>query len=520
MRYAFALAIVIVALLAACNGSGGSSLPAAGASPAASQRSSGSATFAIFIPTSNAMKKARPDYVSPNTQFAGITLTEESGSPVPSPTPLVVNLAPGSPNCSTTLNGTTCTVTATYLVGADAWTIALYGSGGVTSTPLSINSVAQNLVAGQNTVDLTMNPVVASLTFSPSSGSCASNNTTCVQYGALEALDATSAVIVGPGNYVNASQAPVTVNVAPPPSGVSLDTSSGSAAATSAAGPAQMNLAQIAYDGSGSAGTLQVTASDTNGDNASYTLDLTTPKPTPTASATPVSSPQSVPGWNGKTLYTNYSTPPSVNGTDGEFDPPYHDTPSGGQGPLGSTFDNQTCAATMSNNYHIHVFIGIYVDGTELALPRGLGIYGGGNPPPDEIVYASCFYSTHTHDSTGVFHVEDPNPNNVPITQPIYATGDLFTIWGITVNSTQFGQFAGPVTVYTSGQVFRGGGDCSGNIPPSGTVLGGPIIPESDLSLWTGDPNAIPLYSHEVIWYLVGPNDPTSLPQINFDEEC
>jgi hypothetical protein len=174
----------------------------------------------------------------------------------------------------------------------------------------------------------------------------------------------------------------------------------------------------------------------------------------------------------------------------------------------------------MSNNYHIHVFIGIYVNGSWLALPEGLGIVGFA-PSAQEIIYATCFYDTHTHDSTGVFHVEDPNTNNTLITQPIYSTADLFSIWGITVNSTQFGQFAGPVTVFTSGQTYRGGGNCDGNIPPAGTAINSTgITPETDLTLWTGDPNAIPLYSHEVIWFYVGSGNPTSLPQVQFAEEC
>jgi hypothetical protein len=302
MRSALALSVFLVALLAACGGGGGagSSLPAAAASPAATPQSSpakatGTATFAIFIPSASAMQKARPNYVSPNTEYAGITLTEVAGSPVPSPTPMVVNLTSSSPYCTTSSSGTTCTTTATYPVGADAWTIALYGSGGVTSTPLSINSVSQTLVAGQNTVDLTMNPVVASLAFSPSSGSCVSNNTTCVQPAVLEALDATNAVIVGPGSYVNASQTPVTISVSPAPAGVTLETSSGSAAATSATGPAQMNLAQIAYNGTASAGTLHINASDTNGDAASYTFTLTAPTAAPTATPSPTPTPTSTP---------------------------------------------------------------------------------------------------------------------------------------------------------------------------------------------------------------------------------
>ncbi len=174
----------------------------------------------------------------------------------------------------------------------------------------------------------------------------------------------------------------------------------------------------------------------------------------------------------------------------------------------------------MSNNYHIHVFIGIYVNGTELALPEAIGIIGAGTPPPVYILDATCFYYTHTHDQTGVLHVEYPNPNDTLITQPVFETGDVFNIWGITVSSSQFGQFTGAVTVYTSGQVYRGGSNCSGTSPPAGTVLGNGTTPESDLSLWTGLPTAVPLYSHEVIWYFVGTGNPTSLPNVSWDEEC
>ncbi|HTU70022.1 MAG TPA: hypothetical protein VMF11_06840 [Candidatus Baltobacteraceae bacterium] len=518
MRLTFALAIVFAALLAACNGGGtGSSTlpnanpPTGGNLPA---HASGSATFSIVIPAASTMKRVRPNYVSPNTQSLAITLTQAGGSPVPSPAPQVVALAQGSPNCSTSDGVTTCTVTSTYPAGSDVWTLALYASTNGTGTPLSINTVAANVTTGNNTVDLTMNPVVASLAFTPASAACP-YNAACTNGVVLNALDASGATIIGPGNYVNASQGAVTVSISPAPSGLTLENSSGGAAVTSGTAPGQVTLANIGYDGSStsSGGTLTVNASDTDGDSASWTLSLAA---TPEPSATPAG----VPSWNGKTISTVFSPTPVVNGTPDAFNPPYGDTPSGGQGPLGSTFDGQTCEASMSNNYHIHVFIGIYVNGSELALPEGLGIPGSGNPPPDYINYGSCFYATHTHDSTGVFHVEYTNPNDVPITQPVFQTQDLFNIWGITVSPTQFGQFAGPVTVYTSGQVYRGGDDCSGTYPPAGTVTGNGTTPASDLSLWTGDPNAIPLYSHEVIWFFVGSGNPTSLPNVSFDEEC
>jgi hypothetical protein len=476
------------------------------------------------------MKRVRPNYVSPNTQSLAITLTQAAGSPVPSPTPVVIALTAGASNCSSSASGTTCAVTSTYPTGADVWTLALYGSTDGSGTPLSIDSVAATATAGSNTVDLTMNPVVASLTFSPVAASCP-YNAPCNNAVVLNALDASGAVIIGPGSYVNASQSAVTISVSPAPSGLTLENSDAGAAVTTATAPGKLTLASVAYDGSASSsGTLSVSASDTDGDTAVWTLSLAatpTPSSTPTPTATPSPAPTptptsqpGVPSWNGATVSTDYSPSPVVNGTPDAFSPPYYDTSSGGVGPLNSTFDGQTCEATMSNNYHIHVFVGIYVNGSWLALPEGLGIFAGGNPPPAFITYASCFYATHTHDSTGIFHVEYTNPNGVLITQSVFETQDLFNIWGITVNPEQFGQFAGPVTVYTSGQVYRGGGNCSGNEPPAGTVLGNNTTPESDLSLWTGDPNAIPLYSHEVIWYLVGSGNPTSLPNIHFDEEC
>lgn len=173
----------------------------------------------------------------------------------------------------------------------------------------------------------------------------------------------------------------------------------------------------------------------------------------------------------------------------------------------GDTIDQAQCQVTMSENYHIHVFIGIYVNGQEYALPRGIGVSDPSNPNDASIDYAThCFYFTHTHDSTGVVHIEDPNVGGATVQQSIYNLKTIFDVWGITVNNAQFGQFTGPVQVYTSGQQYRGGG-------PNTT------IPENTLQPYFGDPNGIQLYSHEVIWFLVGPNYPSSLPAVHFYQE-
>lgn len=189
----------------------------------------------------------------------------------------------------------------------------------------------------------------------------------------------------------------------------------------------------------------------------------------------------------------------------------------GGNGPLGSSLDNVSCQNYMSNNYHIHVFVGIYYNGQEMALPTATGM---ANPRLDSNYddmttsgFYPCVYDTHTHDMTGVVHIES---NNGGIAETVpndskFTLGQYFAVWGINVYCPmgtgcvgQFGSYSGPMEIFTTGQQYRG--DVA-------------VTPEQDLTPWYGDPGTIPLYSHEVIWILIGPNYPTTLPGISFDEQ-
>jgi hypothetical protein len=215
-------------------------------------------------------------------------------------------------------------------------------------------------------------------------------------------------------------------------------------------------------------------------------------EPATTNSPTPAPSPPNV--WTGQG---------HISGEDDMFTPPDGNT---GQ-YNGQPIDGVACAPTMSNVYHIHVFVGVYVNGVHYATPTTVGMYKPQPHPKNGFTeYANCYYDVHLHDSSGIVHVESPDPLNVPITGSIFTTQQLFDEWGITVNSTQFGQFTGPLQVYTSGQVYDGG-------PHNGTVY------RSSYTLWTGDPNQIPLYSHEAIFFEVGPTYPTVLPNIVFYTE-
>lgn len=206
-----------------------------------------------------------------------------------------------------------------------------------------------------------------------------------------------------------------------------------------------------------------------------------------------------------------------INGVQNMFSPATGDTSAGGHGPIGNVVAGLPCEVEMSNNYHIHVFVGVIVNGQQYALPVGTGaVEPTSDHNKDSPSATQCFYFTHTHDSTGVVHIESDN-GGVPDSPPMdtkYTLGQWFQVWGINVSYMgwnqfgQFGQYSGPMEVLTSGQVFRG-------------VLSGQnsTVPESDLTPYVGDPNQIPLYSHEVIWFLIGPQYPASLPSVRFFEQ-
>jgi len=192
-----------------------------------------------------------------------------------------------------------------------------------------------------------------------------------------------------------------------------------------------------------------------------------------------------------------------VTGVPDMFSPTSGDTASGGSG---AAVDGITCDTTMSDNYHIHIYLGIYVNGTHYALPIAIGMVNPGAPVNGFINSAQCFYHFHTHDSSGIVHVEDTDPSGAPRTASLFTLKNVLDVWGITVDGSHVGQFSGPVVVMTSGQVYRGDQNNG-------------LVPSSTYTFYGGDPNQIPLYSHEVIWLLVGPTYPSSLDSVNFYTE-
>lgn len=132
--------------------------------------------------------------------------------------------------------------------------------------------------------------------------------------------------------------------------------------------------------------------------------------------------------------------------------------------------------------FHVHAHLQIYVDGQQRGVPEGIGVV-----PPLQVeqttqgpfvVGGAGIYWLHTHDSSGVIHVESP-------VQRPFDLGELFDLWGQPLGPDQVGPARGPVTALVDGAVV------------------------------TGDPRDIPLSAHAVVQLDVGtpvPFQPYTFP--------
>jgi len=129
-------------------------------------------------------------------------------------------------------------------------------------------------------------------------------------------------------------------------------------------------------------------------------------------------------------------------------------------GGTGADVDGLVCASGMAETYHVHAHLAIVSDGQWLALPANVGIV------------SQCNYEMHTHDSTGIIHIETPNMKT-------FTLGQFFDIWGMNLSTTQ-----------AAGLQARRGHRLSV------WVNGAP---------YAGDPNKIVLKNHETIVIQNGP---------------
>jgi len=115
---------------------------------------------------------------------------------------------------------------------------------------------------------------------------------------------------------------------------------------------------------------------------------------------------------------------------------------------------------------HVHAHLDVFVNGTPITVPAGLGIdignpavrrykandgstgYGGISPPCDH----ACISPLHTHFTDGVLHTEAKE-------NQFNTLGELFTEWNVQLDSGCVGGYCkpdAPITIYVNGDPSTG----------------------------------------------------------------
>lgn len=77
-----------------------------------------------------------------------------------------------------------------------------------------------------------------------------------------------------------------------------------------------------------------------------------------------------------------------------------------------------SCTLDMYTQFHIHPHLQIIINGQNQVIPASVGIVG------------NCLHPIHTHDNTGIIHVESPVKRD-------FTLADFFAVWGKPFNKDQ-----------------------------------------------------------------------------------
>lgn len=90
---------------------------------------------------------------------------------------------------------------------------------------------------------------------------------------------------------------------------------------------------------------------------------------------------------------------------------------------------------------HVHAHLGVFIEGQAVDVPSEVGIAGAIHSP------------LHTHDDTGVIHVESEVPRT-------FTLGELFDVWGVRLSASCVGGYcadgASTIRAFVGGEAFDG----------------------------------------------------------------
>jgi len=121
--------------------------------------------------------------------------------------------------------------------------------------------------------------------------------------------------------------------------------------------------------------------------------------------------------------------------------------------------------------YHIHALVSIYKDGQRLALPGNIG-----RP-------SACDYEMHTHDGSGVVHIETDKERNFTLAQ-------FFAEWGQPLSTSAVAGLPGVPTFY--------------------------VVDKEKVTRFSGDPATLELAAHREIVIVTG-TAPAQVPRYDWN---
>ena len=122
---------------------------------------------------------------------------------------------------------------------------------------------------------------------------------------------------------------------------------------------------------------------------------------------------------------------------------------------------------------HFHTHLALFYRGEQIAVPYGIGIVKPFRAEGGFVGEGSGYYWLHTHDASGIIHVESP-------TERAYTLGDFFDLWGEPLSRDNVAGLRGRLRVYVDGKRF-------GEDPR--TIV---LKPHEQIALVVGEPEVAP----------------------------
>jgi hypothetical protein len=143
------------------------------------------------------------------------------------------------------------------------------------------------------------------------------------------------------------------------------------------------------------------------------------------------------------------------------------------QGGNGQPVDGIEGSSREMLKVHVHAHLSLFNKGQQIAIPYGIGIVKPFKVNNGFVGMGQGIYWLHTHDATGIIHVESPDAR-------VYTLGQFFDIWGQPLTSRNVAGLQGVVRAFVDGKPYAGN--------PRAIVLGA----HTQITLEVGDPIVTP----------------------------